>query len=80
MAKYELTKDWIAKNGEMIKKAFDIAGAHKYDINSQEDVLEISKIVDPENATEENAKVLSGVLKVFDYKMRGEKEKPKELN
>ena len=85
MAKYELSKDWIQKNTSKIKKAYILALKRKYDLDSKEDILELLKDVDPENATEENVKVFSGVLKLFNQNINkkfgiGQQKKTKLVN
>lgn len=65
MEKYELTQDWVKKNAEKVKLGYSLISSEKYDINSFEDVLKVLKIVDPENANEENAKVFSMILRIF---------------
>lgn len=70
MDKYELSKEWIRKNTDKIKKAYVFAVARKYDIKSEADVLEILKAIDPINATEENAKIFSGILQLFVQRLK----------
>ena len=65
MARYELSKVWIAENGERVKEAYSSAMARGYDIASVKDVLELLRVIDPENVSEENARALSGILLVF---------------
>ena len=65
MAAYELSKEWIKANGELIKEAYSSAEARDYDVSSKADVLKILHIVDPQNATEENAEVFSKILQLF---------------
>ena len=71
MAKYELSKEWIRENGYKIKEAYLLITdpKNKYDTTSTSDVLEIMKIVDPENATNENAEIFSKVLQLFTKQM-----------
>lgn len=85
MAKYELSKEWIKKNGEKIKEAYSSASARSLDISSEADVLELLKIIDSENATEENAKILSKILQLFAHGVKKKfesekKEKQKTIN
>ena len=89
MASYELSKEWIAGNGERIREAYSSAMARGYDIASVEDVLELLGIIDPENATEENAKALSGIMQLFGNSLKqaikrryelGQKPKQKIIN
>ncbi len=79
MAKYDLSKEWIKKNGSKIKQGYNIALLDKYDIESKEDVLKILTEIDPENATEENAKIFSGVLKFFAYQLKRKFEQKQKL-
>ncbi len=65
MAAYELSKEWIKKNGEKIKEAYSSATSRGLDIFSKADVFELLKIIDPVNATEENAEIFSKVLQLF---------------
>lgn len=83
MGKYKLTKDWIKENSGLLKKAYSVVKTQKYDLKSKTDVLEVLKVVDLNNATEENAKVFSKILQLFDLKMRessARKRKVKEIN
>lgn len=70
MEKYELSKDWVKKNGAKIKRAHNLVITDGYDIKSTQDVLKILRIVDPANASEENAKVLSKILQLFASRMK----------
>jgi len=72
MEKYELSKDWLKKNGEKVKFGYSIATGHKCDLKSTKDVLEVLNVVDPENANEKNAEVFSKILQLF---AQGVKEK-----
>ena len=65
MTAYELSKEWIKKNGEKIKEAYSSATARGLDISSKWDVFELLKVIDPSNATEENAEIFSKVLQLF---------------
>ena len=65
MARYELSKEWIEKNGRRVLEAYGSAIARGYDVASVKDVLKLLSIIDPENATEENAEILSGILQLF---------------
>lgn len=65
MEKYELNQEWVKKNAEKVKFGHSLISSEKYDVNSLEDVLSVLKIVDPDNANEENAKVFSMILRMF---------------
>lgn len=89
MATYKLSKEWIVENGEMIKEGYSSAMARGYDIGSVKDVLEVIRIVDPENATEENARIFSEILKLAAHELKegikrryelGQKPKQKIVN
>ncbi len=60
-----MDKDWLKKNGRKVMNAYSVAIAHKYDISSMEDVMEILKLVDPANANEEYAREFSKMLQLF---------------
>jgi len=77
MKKYELTKEWIRENAELIKDGYTLSMGNKYDITSEEDVLKLLRNLDPENATEVNAKVFSAALKLFSSQVK-EKFEPEE--
>ena len=78
MQKYELSKDWLKKNTEKVKFGYSIASGRSYDLKSAKDVLEVLKVVDPENANEENAKIFSGILELFSHRVKKKFEpKPK---
>ena len=66
----KLTADWVAKNGEKVKEAYRFATLNKYDIKSENDVLEILKVIDTKNANPEYAKLLSKMLLMFRLKFR----------
>ena len=61
-----MNKDWIKNNGTMIKKAYSIAVENKYNVASIPDILKILEEISPENANQEFAVKLSGVLILFD--------------
>jgi len=67
MAKYELSQEWISENNIMIKKAYLLITDPKckYDISSVNDVLKTIRVIDPDSATDENAKILSKILQLF---------------
>jgi hypothetical protein len=65
MKKHELLKEWIEKNGDKIKEAYSSASARNIDISSKEEVLKLLQIIDPQNADESNAEVLSKILQLF---------------
>lgn len=66
----QLSKEWIKENGEQIKEIYDLATKRNFDIRSSEMVLELLKIVDPENANEEHADLLSKVLQLFGHQLK----------
>lgn len=68
--RYELSKKWIEQHGEMIQRAYSIAQVNNWDVKSKENVLEILKVVDPENANEENADIFSKILQLFDVRLK----------
>ena len=84
MAEYQLSAKWVKENQELVRKAYNISIARKYDINTVEQVLEIIKEVDPINATFPNANILSKVLNIFAQqiveKFQSKTKKPKILN
>lgn len=65
MKKYKLSKEWIRENNEMIKEAFNTASDRGFDIASRNDMFKLLKIVDPKNASLENAEVISNILQLF---------------
>ena len=70
MSEDKLSKDWLKKNGYKLKTIYSYAVVNKLDIKSEEDVLGILKIVDPENATKQSAKAFSKMLQLFGTKFR----------
>lgn len=85
MEKYKLSKEWIEKNAGKVKYGFATAVKHNYDIKSAQDVLKILKEIDPGNATEENAKIFSSILKIVSKSLQRKFEtklkiKPKTVN
>lgn len=72
MVAYELSKEWIAKNGLKLKEAYISAKARNFDITSSEDMLQLLKIIDPINATDKNAVILSKLLQLFSYSLQKE--------
>ncbi len=70
MEKYKLSKDWVKKNGDKVKRAHNLVITDGYDIKSTEDVLKIIRIIDPANANEENARVFSKILQLFANRMK----------
>lgn len=70
MMETQLSKGWLKKHGDKLKVVYSYAGVHNYDINSQADVLQILKVIDPDNVTEENAKLFSKMLQLFRIKFR----------
>jgi len=72
MAAYELSKEWIAKNYIRLKEAYNTATVHNLDITSSEDMLRLLNIIDPINATDNNAIILSKLLPLFSYSLKRE--------
>lgn len=66
----KLSIEWVKKNGEKLKKAFNFAVDNKYDIRSVNDVIEVLKIVDPDNANAEHAVIFSKMLQLFSFKLK----------
>lgn len=66
----KLSKDWLKKNGHKLKSIYSYAVVNKLNVKSEEDVLGILKIVDPENATKQSAKAFSKMLQLFGMKLR----------
>lgn len=66
MNKDQLSAEWIKKNGNKIKEVYDICMKHHYNFRSGDKLLEILKVIDPENANKEYAENLSKVLQLFD--------------
>ena len=79
MIKYKLSKEWIEQNSEMIKRAYGIAQVNKWDIRSKAVVLELLRVVDPENTNEENAEIFAKVLQLFDLRLKKTKLSEKGL-
>ena len=75
MAAYELSKEWIAKNGILLKEAYNSAKARNLDITSSDDMLKLLKIIDPINATDKNAMILSKLLQLMSHFLKKEIEK-----
>lgn len=69
MKRYELSKEWMQQNDVKIKQGYGISLAQNYDINSRDDVLKLLQIVDPENASEENAEIFSKILLLFEHQL-----------
>jgi len=69
MEKYEVSKEWISKNGKLIKNAYNVVLAGKYDITSIKDIFMVIKVVDPVNASEDNADILSKLLQLFSQQL-----------
>lgn len=79
MADYELSKEWIRKNGKKIKEAYSSASARGLDVSSEADVLELLKIIDPANATEKNAEIFSKILQLFALGIKKKFETTKQV-
>lgn len=75
MSEDKLSKDWLKKNGYKLKNLYSYAVVNKLNIKSEKDVLEALKVVDPENANEESAKLFSKMLQLFALKFRKALEK-----
>lgn len=69
MKKYELSKEWMQQNDVKVKQGYGVALSQNYDISSLDDVLKLLQIVDPENASHENAEVFSQVLLLFEHQL-----------
>lgn len=85
MEKYKLSPEWIQRNSEKIKRAYDIILLEKYDVTSVDDVLKVLQEIDSRNANEENAKIFSKVLQLFATQLKKKFEpkqevKPKVIN
>lgn len=70
MSEDKLSKEWLKKNSHKLKTIYSYAVANKLDIKSEDDVLNILKLVDPENATKLSAKAFSKMLQLFGVKFR----------
>lgn len=70
MSESNLLSDWLKKNGHKLKIAYSYAVVNKLDITSNEAVLKILKITDPENANGEQSEMYSMMLKLFRAKFR----------
>ena len=66
----KLSKEWLKKNGHKLKTIYSYAVVNKLNIKSEEDVLGILRVVDPENATKQSAKAFSKMLQLFGMKFR----------
>ena len=75
-----MNKDWVKQNSEKIKKAYSIALEKSYDIKSKETALKLLKVVDPNNATKENAEKLSKILQLFDKVAKKKVKRRSEVN
>lgn len=71
----ELSKEWLKKNGQKLKKAYSFAVENKLNIKSKDDVLIILQKVDPGNANEEQAEIYSKMLQLFKDRFRKTLEK-----
>lgn len=63
-------KDWLKTNGQKLKIAYSYAVVNKLNIKSNEDVLKILQVIDPENANLEQAEMYSKMLQLFREKFR----------
>lgn len=58
-------KQWLRSNSDNLKLVYSYAIEHNVNIKSVDNVLHILKIVDPDNATVEQAKIYSKMLQLF---------------
>lgn len=75
MSDIEQPNDWLKKNGHKLKAVYSFAVVNKLNIKSQEDVLKILQVLDPENANVTSAKLFTKMLQLFALRFRKTIEK-----
>lgn len=69
MRKYSLSADWIIENNNLIKQSYTIALQEHYNVTDVAQVLSVLYLIDPDNACEENAVILSKLLQMFEDRL-----------
>lgn len=80
MSDNRLSKEWVQRNSQKLKKAYSLAVINGYNIKSIDDVIEILKVVDSENANKEYAEVFSKMLQFFSFKAGRTVERRQKVN
>ena len=75
MNKSNFLKLWLETNGDKVKIAYSYAVTHKLDITSQDDVLKVLQVVDPINASKDQAELYSKIMQLFRDRFRKSVEK-----